>query len=121
MTAGVVIADDEAGIRDFVAAALTWEGYDAVPAADGREALAYIEARAPALVLTDLQMPVMTGWEVVARVRRAGLPIPVVVMSAVPAVREEAAKHRADGYLAKPFDLDDLLRTVQRFVPAPAP
>jgi CheY-like chemotaxis protein len=68
--------------------------------------------------LLDLQMPVMTGWDVLSELRQAGTRIPVVFMSAGYRVRAEAERHGADGHLAKPFDLVSLLDTVQRFTRA---
>ena len=121
MTADVVIAEDEVAIRDFITSALNCEGYEVRPADNGREALIYTVTQAPALVLTDLQMPLMTGWELLDNLRRSGLAVPVVLMSAGCDVRAEAERHHADGFLPKPFELDDLLRTVERFVPTPCP
>jgi CheY-like chemotaxis protein len=121
MTAVVVVADDDAGIRDLVETALGCEGYCVVPAVDGREALNHVETQAPTLALTDLQMPVMNGWDLLACVRQSGVAVPVVLMSAGCDVSAEAARHQADGFLPKPFELDALLRTVERFVPNPCP
>ena len=60
----IVVADDEKNIREGLAEALSLEGYRAVPAADGEEALALVEANDADLVLTDLRMPRMGGTEV---------------------------------------------------------
>ncbi len=121
MRTEVVVADDDAGVRELVESALTCEGYHVLPAANGREALIYVVTQAPALVLSDVQMPVMDGWQLLTHLRRSGLSVAVVVMSAGADVRAAAVQHDADGYLVKPFGLDELLETVERFVPDPSP
>jgi CheY-like chemotaxis protein len=112
----VLIVDDDAGIRLVLESMLACEGYTVISAANGREALAYIERELPGLVLLDLQMPVMTGWETLATIRARWPVLPVVFMSAGLNAAVQAAAYQADGYLAKPFDLDTLLQTVHRFL-----
>ena len=94
--------------------ALAEDGIQSDTAANGQAALGCISANRPTLVLLDLQMPVMTGWEVLSQLQHAQANIPVVFMSAGRRVREEAEQHGADGYLAKPFSVDDLLLLVHR-------
>jgi CheY-like chemotaxis protein len=110
--ARVLIVDDEFDIRQAVAEVLSEEGYQVLSAGDGAEALAYLREFRPNLVLLDLMMPGMNGWEF--RAAQQGDPdirsIPVVVLSALG--RESTID--ADGFMQKPFDLDDLLAVVQR-------
>lgn len=94
--------------------ALTEDGVQSDTAANGREALTCIATHRPTLVLLDLRMPVMTGWEVLVQLQHLQARIPVVFMSAERRLREEAERHGADGYLAKPFSIDELLRLVHR-------
>ena len=115
MTRRVLIADDNRGVRETLQAILEDEGYEVATAANGRQALERIAARRPDLVLLDLQMPVMSGWEVNAVLHEQQANIPVVFMSAGFDAREEAAVHDADGYLDKPFEFEDLLAAVRRF------
>lgn len=115
-TGPVLVVDDDPGIRRFITLILEEEGYQVVTAENGRDAFARIAAERPALVLLDLNMPVMTGWELHATLREHGLGIPIVYMTAGQRAREEATRHHADGALPKPFDLPDLLDVVARFV-----
>jgi CheY-like chemotaxis protein len=111
MAVCVLIVDDETDIREAIAELLAEEGYDVEGARDGAEALTKARRCHPSLVLLDLMMPGMNGWEF--RAKQRGDPelaaIPVVVLSAlgrVPGVD-------AAGFLQKPFELDDLLTAVR--------
>lgn len=115
----IVVADDDPDIRRLVAEILRDEGYRVLVAANGQEALALVRARAPALVLLDLQMPLLNGWEVLEQLRREDIRVPVVFMTAAYRARVEAERHRVAGFLAKPFDVDDLLAVVAQHT-APA-
>lgn len=115
----VLVVDDDPGIREIVEWALTDEGYTVVTVANGEEALRRVEQRVPAVVLLDLQMPVMTGWDVLHRLRASRVTAPVVFMTAGYQAQEEARRHGVAGFLAKPFDLADLLNAVDRFVAVP--
>ncbi len=107
----VLVVDDESDIREAVTELLADEGYQVMNAGDGAEALRKARAFHPSIVLLDLMMPGMSGWEFCAE--RKGDPdlrqIPVVVVSAlgrVPGIE-------ASGYLQKPFGLADLLSAVK--------
>lgn len=115
----ILVVDDESAIRDSLALVLSDEGYAVLTARNGQEALACLAQQRPAVVLLDLQMPVMTGWEVLDTLRVHAPTVPVVVMTAGTTARAEAVRHGAAGYLPKPFDLDDLLGVVARFVDRP--
>lgn len=119
MDSHILVVDDDTGIRRLVEVVLKSEGYAVELAADGRAALEAISRRRPAVVLLDLQMPVMTGWEVHAALRLHGPRVPVVFMTAGYRAQREAETHGADGCLSKPFELEDLLDAVARFAPSP--
>ena len=98
----VLVVDDERDVQALVRLVLERQGYDVDAASDGREALAKIEARRPDLVLLDLMMPVMNGWQFRAKQLQdpALAEIPVIVMSAsddedVPAVARCVVDTRA--------------------------
>jgi len=113
--AHVLVVDDDMDIRQTIADILESEGYSVATAADGKAALARITERPPALILLDLQMPVMTGWELLGHRRTHSIPIPVVFMTAGFRAQTEADRHRAEGHLGKPFEMDELLNLVARF------
>lgn len=111
----VLVVDDDTSILDTVSSILTGEGYHVVSAATGEDALAAIARKQPALILLDMRMPVMDGWAVARALREQGIRIPIVVMTAAESAKRWADEVGAEGYLAKPFGLDDLLATVERF------
>ena len=115
----VLVVDDDPFIRGFIQATLQAEGYAVAAASNGQEALERIERHPPAMVLLDLSMPVMNGWQLQERLRERGLPIPLVFMTAGYHAQEEAERHGAAGHLAKPFELDELLQVVRRFASGP--
>lgn len=111
----ILIVDDEAPIRDLVAQVLGFEGYPVKQAADGAEALQAVDRDRPSLVLLDMRMPVLDGWGFAAELQQRGVDIPIVVMTAARDAQRWSAEIRADAYLAKPFDLGELLETVEQF------
>ena len=110
----ILVVDDDPSIRATVSEILELEGYPVETAADGAEALQAVERVRPALVLLDMRMPVLDGWGFARALRERGVELPIVVMTAAQNARTWAAEIRAAGYLAKPFDLLDLLTTVER-------
>jgi two-component system OmpR family response regulator len=109
----ILIVDDDEALRVFVADVLEAEGYRTVGAADGREALAAVETANPDLILLDVHMPEIDGWDVMRQLRaKAGPHRPIVVMTGRYEGQEQALGSGAQGYLAKPFDLDDLIECV---------
>jgi two-component system chemotaxis response regulator CheY len=113
--------DDDRGIREFVRAFLAEEGYDVSEATDGREALDRIDRLRPDVILLDMRMPVMDGWQFARTYRqRPGPHAPIVIVTAALDVAKDAKEIGADGFLAKPFLLDDLLTLIQRHAPPPA-
>ena len=111
----VLVVDDDPDIRTVVALLLEEEGFSVVTATNGQEALTELAQHQPAVVLLDLNMPVMSGWELHARLREDTQPPPIVFMTAGQHACTEAARYGADDCLPKPFGLDDLLRVVLRF------
>ncbi len=99
----------------MLALALEDEGYDVTTARNGREALELIVERPFAVALVDLQMPVMDGFTLCQILREHGIHLPVVFMSAGGRAHLAAETLRVEGYLEKPFTLDDLYGMVARF------
>lgn len=111
----VLVVDDDTSILDTVSAILSGEGYDVISAATGQEALEAVARKQPVLILLDMRMPVMDGWAVARALREEGITVPIVVMTAAESAKRWADEVGAEGYLAKPFGLDELLATVERF------
>ena len=89
-------------------------------ASNGQEALGILANERPACILLDLMMPVMDGWQFVAELERRGMRnAPLLILSADRSVQGHAAKLRADAFLAKPFDLDELLGKVHQLTGGP--
>jgi CheY-like chemotaxis protein len=116
-SSSVLVVDDQTEIVDLIVDFLRDEGYNVYGVTDGVSALAAIEAHPPALILLDMFMPHMTGIELWEYLQRQHLAtIPVVLMTASPSAAENLLAQGATGYLAKPFDLDQLLACVARYV-----
>jgi len=113
--ARVLVVDDDDTLREMVAAVLADEGYAVQTARHGAEALSIVRQTPPDAILLDLMMPVMNGQQFLEEFRssRAGDHIPVAVMSALHTAAGLAKDMGANGCLAKPFDLDELLAQVQ--------
>jgi DNA-binding response OmpR family regulator len=118
----VLVVDDDNDIRDLVQAVLEMHGYRVDQAASA-SALRIRAGAPPALILLDLMMPVVDGYEIGRRLRAdpATAPIPIVIMSAGTRAAAAATELRAEGYLAKPFDLARLVATVAAHVRPPLP
>lgn len=111
----VLVVDDDTSILDTVSAILSGEGYEVVSAASGQEALDAVARKQPVVILLDMRMPIMDGWAVARALRTQGITVPIVVMTAAESAKRWADEVGAEGYLAKPFGLDDLLAAVERF------
>jgi CheY-like chemotaxis protein len=116
----VLVVDDDPDILQTLALCLSTEGYRVVMASNGQEALEALTREAPACILLDLMMPVMDGWQFCAELdARGGRKAPLLILSADRAVQGHATRLGADAYLAKPFDLDDLLGKVHQLTGGP--
>ncbi|MBI2941877.1 MAG: response regulator [Chloroflexi bacterium] len=112
----VLAVDDDIDLLGMVELVLEDEGHRVVTARDGREALEAVAQEMPRVILLDMKMPGMNGWEFAREFRaRYDRRAPIVVLTAAENARERAAEIEADGYLGKPFEIDDLLRTVERY------
>ncbi len=115
--ARIFVVEDDTATRDVICTALEEQGYQAIPAANGADALdlmLIIGEQQPHLILLDLHMPSLDGRRFAQEYRLMPEPrAPLIVMSGLPEAPEIAAEIQADGILAKPFDLDDLLALVE--------
>lgn len=111
------MVDDDPSIVAVISDILVAEGHEVVSAENGQEALAKVNGEA--LVLLDMRMPVLDGWGFARRFRAAGKRSPIVVMTAAENASRWAAEIGADGYLAKPFEIDALIAAVERHATKP--
>ena len=119
-TGGILVVDDDPDLREFLRLMLTSLGFEVTSAANGQEALDDMEGHDPDLILLDMKMPVMNGWEFCRALESRDARPPIVVLTAAPDPAARAAEAHADGWLGKPFEYDDLEATVRRFVARPA-
>jgi two-component system, chemotaxis family, chemotaxis protein CheY len=122
----VLVVDDDPDILEALSEILEAEGFEIRRARNGKEALEKLEPTPPHLILLDLMMPVMDGWEFAQRMRQRpeAAHVPLIVLSADRNVGSKATDIGAVGHLAKPFELNDLLDMVRRSLDArhaPAP
>jgi DNA-binding response OmpR family regulator len=110
----ILIVDDEPAIRKFVRANLEARGFEALVAADGDEAIQIIEKELPDLIILDIMMPKVDGFEVCRQVREWS-QIPIVILSARGGEMDKVKclEMGADDYITKPFGVDELMARVK--------
>ena len=117
----VLIVDDDARMREYVKANLELEGYSVREAGSAEEGLAALEQEPPALILLDVMMPRVDGWEMLRRVQeRHGLgTIPVIMFSGKvdEQALTEATSRGARGFIGKPFDPQQLIESTKQLLP----
>ncbi|WP_281885323.1 response regulator transcription factor [Paenibacillus sp. YYML68] len=111
----IVVIDDDEKITSMLRRSLAFEGYTVFTANHGVEGLKSITENEPHAVILDVMMPQLDGWEVVRRIREAGLEVPVLMLTAKDEVsdRVKGLDLGADDYLVKPFALEELLARVR--------
>ena len=111
----ILVIDDDEKITSMLRRGLAFEGYSVRTARSGAEGLAVFAAEEPDLVVLDIMMPGMDGWEVCRRLREAGSLVPVLMLTAKDEVsdRVRGLDAGADDYVVKPFALEELLARVR--------
>jgi two-component system OmpR family response regulator len=111
----LLVVDDEATVRELLSDALRFAGFDVSSAATGAEAVAMAGREPPDLVLLDVMLPGMDGFEVVRRLRAAGGRVPVLFLSARDAPDDKVTGLSAGGddYVTKPFHLRELIARIE--------
>ena len=114
-TVRVLVVDDEENISYLVASAMRLEGFATTVAATGREAIAAVEDTRPDLIILDVMLPDLDGFEVLRRLREAGRREPVIFLTAKDATedRVRGLTVGGDDYVVKPFAIEELLARVQ--------
>jgi len=107
----ILVIDDEAAIRDSLRMTLEYNGYEFISAATGQEGLALAEREEPDLVLLDIKMPGMDGFEVLGRLRSMNETLPIVIMSGhgTGEVGADVMRRGASDFVDKPFDSTEKL------------
>ncbi|NBO45818.1 MAG: DNA-binding response regulator [Actinobacteria bacterium] len=110
----VLIVDDEEGVRELLCDALRIAGYSPLAAPNGRAALTLLREKSVALVIADINMPQMTGFEMLSKLRAQGNATPVLLLSARGERHDvtEGLRLGADDYVSKPFGLEEILLRV---------
>lgn len=114
----VLAVDDSPTMRSMLGHVLTSAGFEATLAENGIEALKRFSERQPDVVITDINMPLMDGFELIRSVRsmphHRGIPILVLTTESKPELKERARKYGASGWIVKPFHDDRLLAAVRK-------
>ncbi len=117
VVAQILVVDDEPLFRSSVADAIsdTCKGYRVLEACDGREALDLVAENAVDVVVTDIQMPIMDGVELIVALQKTRFRGPIIVVTAFGSahLKREVASHGAIAYLEKPIDLPELIEVVR--------
>jgi DNA-binding response OmpR family regulator len=108
----ILLVDDEPAILKVFGMKLRVSGYEVLTALNGQEALQLIKSKTPDILLLDLIMPVMDGFELLHEVRTFS-KLPVIVISAKPESYQRAMSLGANDFLAKPFNAEELLKKIE--------
>jgi DNA-binding response OmpR family regulator/anti-sigma regulatory factor (Ser/Thr protein kinase) len=123
--ARILIAEDSPDIRALVQMLLEADGHDVEAVADGRAAVSAARAARPDLILMDLSLPILSGWEAARQIRSdpasASIPILAVTAHAMQGDRERALAAGCDGFIAKPIDEETFAERILGFLERPAP
>ena len=115
--AKILLVEDNEMNRDMLSRRLTRRGYEVVVAVDGEQGLAMAEAQKPALILMDMSLPVLDGWEATERLKASpptrAIPIIALTAHAMAGDREKALAAGADDFDTKPVDFERLLAKIQ--------
>ncbi|MFK8103362.1 MAG: response regulator transcription factor [Saprospiraceae bacterium] len=114
----ILLVEDEESIRDIVKLNLELEGYEVVTTDNGREAIKYTKEQHFDLLLLDVMLPEINGFQICEQVRLSNMEVPIIFLTAKDSAQDKIAglKKGADDYLTKPFNLEELLLRVQNLI-----
>jgi CheY-like chemotaxis protein len=122
--AKVLLVEDNEMNRDMLSRRLTRKGYDVVIAMDGADGIALAGAETPDLVLMDMSLPVVDGWEATRRLKAdphtQGIPVIALTAHAMAADEEKARAAGCDDYDTKPIEMPRLIEKMERLLRRPA-
>jgi len=110
----ILVVDDESHLLDLVSTALRYEGFEVIEARDGQAALSALDAQAPNLIVMDVTLPDVSGFEITSRLRAEGRRIPILFLTARDALEDRVTGLTigGDDYLTKPFSLAELIARI---------
>jgi CheY-like chemotaxis protein len=113
-----LVVDDDAEMREMMAQLVAFLGYHPILAANGEQALQKLAEARIDLVISDIQMPGLSGLELLRIVKAQRPDLPVLMMSGCvyDAVKKTMRQYHADGFLPKPFSLEEFTRQIERVV-----
>lgn len=116
----ILVVEDNQDNREMVVKVLKFNGYQVVEAVDGEEAIEKVKAEDPDLILLDIFLPKMDGYEATRRLKGdtslRNIPIIALTAHAMKGSMEEALAAGCDGYISKPIDVRELPKQIQRFL-----
>jgi len=112
----ILVVDDEATLLTVLSGELVNSGYDVTTASDGDEAISIIQNKKFDLVLLDIKMPKVDGFEVLKFIKKTIPTLKVIMLTGFADLKNaiESKKHGAEDFVSKPYDLVDLLTTIER-------
>jgi CheY-like chemotaxis protein len=120
--ARILLVEDNEMNRDMLSRRLIRRGYQVILAQDGQEGLDAARNQSPDLILMDMSLPVIDGWEATRRLKStpatAGIPVVALTAHALSDDREKATRAGCDAYETKPVELPRLLETIERLLGA---
>ncbi len=118
----LLVVEDEEAYRQFLAMALQMEGYGVSTVESGEQALDFLRVQPPDLVILDLSMPNISGWDVLRFIRGSGplarMPVLVLTANADEETRRRSYQEAATALLVKPASLDEILNAIDRALPS---
>ena len=115
----ILVVDDEQNIGYALRIILELEDFDVTTVQSGEKALEVLEEEKPALIITDILMPEMDGWELIRRIRELKITTPIIVLSVTQnSEHEEMARKKYDvkAFIRKPFDKKELIEVIRKFI-----
>lgn len=115
MAKKILLVEDDGNIRELLRLYLEREGYDIIEAANGADGISKWKAESPDMLLLDVMMPVMDGWQVCREIRSSGAQLPIIMITAKGETADKVAglEQGADDYIVKPLDMQEVVARVR--------